>query len=248
MTFEFEDHQLRLKERFTREARDRDDLHHEIAGRDVGRIRRFLPDGVQNAEVAEKRRAERVRTISHLQALLQSDPAYAALYRETEDFLASAERASETALEKTEQRLTGANEALADLMGRTPALGDGRKVFQDAAGRAWTEDGELLSPEDAAAIDWPAHAPGYDDFRARKDAVLQARAEMDAILRYQVDVLGLARDRMSEPDNPPDQDALIQIKRDIDSAMPVAVRQELPTEPQEVPASKPDMAAAKPSL
>jgi len=248
MTFEFEDHQLRLKERFARQARDYDDLQHEIADREVGRIGRFLPERVQNAEVAEKRRAERVRTISHLQALLQSDPAYAALYRQTEDSLASAERASETALEKAEARLAEVESAIDAMLARTAQLEDGRRVFKDAQGRVWTEGGELVAEDEAASIEWPPGAIGYETFKSLKDIAKRTRSDIDDIRRYQVDVLGLARDRMSDPDDPPSQDELNGIKRDIDAKMPEPVRQELPTELRPTPDNIPDMAPAKPSL
>ena len=226
MDFETEDGLSRLKERFARQAQDHDDLQHEIAGREVGRIGRFLPEKAKFGGASDKKRTERTEALTRLQILMINNPAYSALWHETVDVVTKAEIAAETALEKAQTRLEEADEAVEAMLDRAARLEDGRSVFRDAQGRVWTEDGELVSGSDADAIDWPPGAPGYEEFKAQKDAAQRARQDIDDIRRYQVDVLGTARDRMSDPENPPSEDELNQIKNGIDSTMPDPVRRE----------------------
>ena len=221
---------LELSQRFARQARDFDDLQHELADRDVGRRRRFLPGDACNAEATEKRRAERVEAATRLQLLLQSDPAYAALYNDTMDLLGRAETATETALEKAQAALQEANQALNETLDRAVTLSDGRKVFRDADGRVWTEDGDPLSADAAAEIEWTPGAPGYEAYLARKTAAECARADVDDVRHYQVNVLGEARERLTDQDNPPDKAEVEKLGKDIQEQMPEQVRRQLPTE------------------
>lgn len=239
---------LDLTQRFARQARDFDDLQHELADRDVGRRRRFLPGDARNAEATEKRRAERVEAATRLQLLLQSDPAYAALYNDTMDLLGRAETATETALEKAQAALKEANQALNDTLDRAVALSDGRKVFRDAEGRVWTEDGDQLSPDAAVEIEWTPGAPGYEAFLARKAAAERARADVDDVRHYQVNVLGEARELLTDQDNPPDKEELEQARRRISEKMPDQVRREIESAPVPTVSALSTAATPKPEI
>lgn len=105
-----------------------DDLQREVAGLEVGRIARFLPEDTRNPEDSEKRKAERhAEMLTRLQMMMR-DPAYAALYNDTMNRLGEAERATEIALEKALERQRLADEAFADIRNRALTLEDGRRV------------------------------------------------------------------------------------------------------------------------
>lgn len=85
-----------------------------MAGRDVGRISRFLSENGGSTRASEKKRVERAEALTRLQLLLLSDPAYAALYRETEKTLRDAQTrldemldAVARATEEAQERLNG---------------------------------------------------------------------------------------------------------------------------------------------
>ena len=239
---------LELSQRFARQARDFDDLQHELADRDVGRRRRFLPGDARNAEATEKRRAERVEAATRLQLLLQSDPAYAALYNDTMNLLGRAETATETALEKAQAALQEANQALNETLDRAVTLSDGRKVFRDAEGRVWTEDGNQLSVDAAAEIEWTPGAPGYEAYLACKAAAERARTDVDEVRHYQVNVLGEARERLTDQDNPPDAKGVVEARERIREEMPESVQREMPSPTVAETASRPSVDVSTPKL
>ena len=75
MKFENDDEFERLNDRFTRHARDFDDLQNEMSGRDVGKAVRFLQSGPNGAGSSGKSKQERAEALTRLQLLL-NDPAY----------------------------------------------------------------------------------------------------------------------------------------------------------------------------
>ena len=140
------------------------DLENERAGREVGRIERFLSPEASPAEIKKRRERDQER-LSALIALLRTSPEYARLHKGTMEKLRRHELAAEIAL-------------------------------QDAI--------------------------------ARGD-----QTEVDAIRRYQVDVLGRARDRLLDEDDPPTKEEIEQVQDAIENAPPT-VRQALP-DPAETP-------------
>ena len=206
-----------------KKRQDRDDLNNEMAGREVGRIKRFLLEGYAGP-AAQKRRDEEREHLSALMAILHSSAAYAALYDQTMDALRNAEAATEAVLAEARGVLANADEALADLMDNANTLPDGTKVFRDRDGNVYTEDGRLVEGEALESIHWRGNAPSYEDFLAHRKAVSDAQATIDAILRYQTDTLGHARDRLTDEDNPPTKEELEEIQRGIENEMPPEVK------------------------
>jgi len=209
-----------------RRQQDRDDYNNEMADRDVGRIRRFLPESARG-EDTRKRREKEQRQLSALAMLLQNDPEYAALYEDTFDKLRAAEAATETALARARDGLAAANGMLDETLDRASQLPDGTRAFRDADGNVFSEDGQPITGEALDQVRWRDGAPSYEDYLARKKAVTGAQAAYDEILRYQVDVLGHARGRLTDEDNPPTKEELGELQQDIDTQMPDTVRQEL---------------------
>lgn len=208
---------------------DRTDLANEMAGRDVGRIERFLPEGASPR--ANKKRKERERErLSRLLQLLQSDPEYAALYEDTMSRLRDAENATAQALTQATKELHTANDELSNTMDRANRLSDGTRVFKDLEGRIRNKNGDLIDGEVLDQIVWRDDAPTYEEFLAKKKAAEQAQHNVDAILRYQVDVLGNARQRLTDEDNPPTKGELKDIQNDIDSRVPEIVKKHDPAQ------------------
>lgn len=156
------------KAREARRRRDVDDLNNENAGREVGRMKRFLT-GEADPDKKQKQREREHEFRSALMALLQDDPEYAVLYEETMDKLREAEAATEAALIQARANL-----------------------------------GNAKSPKERA----------------------DAQASYDALLKYQVDVLGHARDRLADEDNPPSKDELRDIQREIKEQAPAPIQSE----------------------
>ncbi|NKB56933.1 MAG: hypothetical protein GKS00_11410 [Alphaproteobacteria bacterium] len=207
----------------SKEEQDRTDLANEMAGREAGRINRFLPDNASPAEL-KKRREREYERLSALITLLQSDPDYAALYNHTMDQLQRAEAETAEALSKANETLQQAQHALAELSDEASSLPDGTKVFRDAGGNVWNERGEPVTGMALEQIVWHDTAPRYEDYLAKKKAVEQARRDVDAIRHYQVGTLGSARDRLSDEDNPPSKDDLKEFQKRIEQEMPSAIQ------------------------
>ena len=192
------------KERLTKAEQDRDDLNNERAGREVGRQRRFLPEGADPASMQKRRERERERQ-SRLMALLRSSTAYTALYNDTMDKLREAEGATDAALTEATGVLDRAKHAYEDGLDRASTLQDGMKVFRDGDGNIRTEDGRLIEGDALDRITWRDGAPSYEDMLARKKAVEQAQRTIESIRRQQVDV-GDIRNRMEDHEDPPSVD------------------------------------------
>ena len=57
--------------------------------------------------------------------------------------------------------------------------------------------------------------------------MVESQRAVDATVRYQVVVLGHARDRLHDEDNPPSREELEQIQQEIEKKAPPSVRESL---------------------
>jgi hypothetical protein len=209
----------------TRKQREFDDLQNEMAGREVGRQKRFVPDDERSPEAQEKKARE--EALTRLQ-LLMSNPEYAKAYQETFDLLRNAEAATEIALQKAALASIQARENLNQVHDKAQRLTNGTRVFRDAQGNVRDETGRLIEGTDAEQIVWRSDAPSYEQFLAGKDALEKAQRDEEEIRRYQIEVLGPSRDRIEDEDNPPSREEIDGIKRGIGEKMPDLVRAERP--------------------
>lgn len=92
-----------------RHQQDFDDQQREVAGLDVGRIGRFLPDDLRNPDAAEKRKAEQTQQILTRLQMMMRDPEYAALHKETTNKLREAQNSLD---EMREQQTLALDDAL----------------------------------------------------------------------------------------------------------------------------------------
>ena len=190
-----------------RKLRDFADLQNEIAGRDTGRIARFLTADRGGSDPEKKKRAER-RFRDALEALLATDPEYRALYIELGEKLGDAETNADETIAALQDRLASLNDAITNTLDRAARLPDGRRVFRYADGHVEDEFGNAVSPELAEGIQWPPKAPSAEEYFA----LLKARDDMQALLaawlEYRNETLGTIRDRYDDHDRPMDKDDL----------------------------------------
>ena len=210
-----------------RRQRDFDDLQNEATGRDVGRISRFLAEGDARSAEAKRRKAEREQTRRSL-ALLLEDPIYRARYETTWDALRQAEMASDRALDHLAEKITHAASALQDMKDDAARLPDGTMVFRDETGMVRRADGSAIGETLAATILWDGNEPSYEDYVAARERLASLEDAQRSVERYQTDVLGAARERLDDEDNPPSLEGLDAILGDIEARMPDQVRQQLP--------------------
>jgi hypothetical protein len=218
----------------TRKQRELDDLQNEMAGREVGRQRRFLSADDERTPEGRERKSQ-AEALTRLQ-LLMSNPEYAKAYQDTMNALRDAERATETALHKAGVARERASENLNGVLNKAQRLPDGTRVFRDVKGNVWSEDGHRIDGDTAEQIEWKADAPDYETYLATKRDLEEAKRLEDEIRRYQTDVLGGTRDRLEDKDNPPSVEELDQIKREIAERMPRMVSSEI-VDNQPVPPS-----------
>ena len=211
----------------SRRVRDLDDQQNEVSGRDVGRQQKFLGKDNPNGSAAQRRKNQQAASMTALQVMLANDAEYAALYNDVSDLLGRAESATELALQEAEQDLSEAQSALGDAMDGANRLPDGTVIFRDANGNVRDENGELIEGEELDGVVWKDDAPSYEDYMTRKQAIEDARQQIEALRRYQIDVLGRARDRMNDPDNPISREELDRIQKDIEEQAQPAVKSRL---------------------
>ena len=194
--------------------RDRIDLNNEMAGREVGRIERFNVATGEDAGPDGRRRKESDR-LGALEQLLMQDPAYRELYQRVTDRLETAEIAVIQALSAVRERITLMQDRFTEMLERASELPDGTKVFRTRDGtRAYTEDGELLTPEQMAGVHWRDDAPSWEEFTEARDARdVAVQAEQD-ILDFQEQVIDPARERIDSGEI-----ILEDELRDLDEAM-----------------------------
>ncbi|MDX8353980.1 hypothetical protein [Cognatiyoonia sp. IB215182] len=206
--------------------REFDDLQNEIAGRETGRRARFLKDGAGSDSEKKKKREEQ-QALTRLAQLL-NDPVYRAKYDSVVHLLAEAERATETAIARITDQIRAAEADLNDIMERAARLPDGTRVYRDAEGFVRREDGSVVEDYLVDTIIWTGDEPSFEDLQSAKTQLDGLQAALDDVQGYQYDILGPARDEISDPDDPPSLSDLDDIENAIQSQMPKAVQEQMP--------------------
>ncbi len=216
--------------------RDFDDLQHELAGVDVGRMRRFLNADDDRSPEGKRKKQERARQT--LEDLMR-DPEYARLYVALGDRLRDAEVRADTALAAIQNQLASVSNEIVwmeDAAARGP---DGRQVFRFTDGRAVYADGSDVGPEIAEGIIWPPSAPTADDYFAaetRRNDLQNKLTEWDI---YRNDVLGGLRHRYDSDDTPMSKDDLKDALDSIENLRPTAATLDTSTTTDAVLSAKP---------
>lgn len=198
-----------------RRRQELDDLNNERAGRVTGRQERFLTQEMRDERDPNKKAQRQQEFISRLQRLLASDPAYKALYDDTFNKLKEAERKAEQVMEAAVLALENANNILQDILDRAARLSDGTRVFRDANGQVWSEDGHLIEGDTLNEIIWHGNEPSREELISSRQNVKQIETYIRDMQIYQTNVLGHIRNRMTDEDNLVKKDELIGFHEDV---------------------------------
>lgn len=202
---------------------DLDDYNNEIAGRDTGRIKRFLSK--EACDHIEKGKNDKRRDkLSLLDILLMTDPVYAQLYSEVMDKIEKIDQAISKALARSEQRIDYLKENLADIRGRAQRLADGTLVYKSQDGAVFTDDGVPISQKELSDVRWENSNPSWEERREAGETLDSAYKKKEEIEEYRDGTLQQAKDRMNDRDNPPDKDELQNILDDLDNEIPDSIK------------------------
>lgn len=194
-----------------RAQQDFDDLQNETAGRDVGRIERFL-NGQSNHPSSEKaRRKEREAEMSRFMALM-SDPVYAKLYEDTGKKLLDTRQFLDDAREQLAALRAKANAEHHDILSRAAHLPDGTLVFRGEDGRAYLRNGELSDDPNAQDIIWRDDQATLAEIQ-RSDAQTQKIDAFESKLNQADQQLGDMTERYEDTDNPPSTEDLQDMQK-----------------------------------
>ncbi|AQZ50871.1 hypothetical protein [Martelella mediterranea] len=186
-----------------RSQQDFDDLQNEVAGRDVGRIERFLNGEGNHPNSEKQRRKAREEQLSRFM-MLMSDPVYAKLYddwgkklNETRQFLDDARDQLAAFRARIEaERL--------DIDSRAVRLPDGTLAYRGEDDRAYNRDGTLSDNPDAQDIIWSedsarlAESQHNDELAGRADRLEKKLDHADMIHGEMVE----RRDNTNDPQTP----------------------------------------------
>jgi len=154
------------------------------------------------------------------------DPAYAVLYRDTVDLVNDYGMRAEAALAEAEQVLNKAQIDHDLILGKAARLPDGRYVFKILDGKMYDQDGYLVDGPDADGIIWPDDTPSYEDYLSSKKTVSDAKHNVQLWQDYLIEVIGVTRDRLNDPENPPTPDELRDWQEKIVDEFPRAMNQQ----------------------
>lgn len=214
---------FRLIDEFTvQAARQREEfnaLQDEISGHGFGRISRL-------GRVRDEAQARKSgRSSSHsgydnqLAFLLATDPGYRAAYTAATKALTQAEANAEREIAALERAISDETAQFNDMIDKAATLPDGTKVFRNADGTVYDEDGNNVTHL-AGHIEWTGLEPSWEEYSKQKARLDDLNAQLLAWREYQTGVLGAARERLNETDNPPPRDKLDDIITDIEGLKP----------------------------
>ena len=197
---------------------DFDDLQLELMGEDGPRQQRFLSEEVfedRSGRSGKNRRGLEATRLAQLTAQLALEQQRQVV----RDAIVAAETRAEAALMLWKAALDERQTNLDDLLANAARIPGGDYVFMDASGVVRAEDGSAIDPAVADGVIWPDGAPSYEELLATRESVAEARTAISTIERFQVEVIGTARDRVESPDATAEDLTAIQ----------TALERELPT-------------------
>lgn len=196
-----------------------DDLQNEIAGRDTGRISRFLTADEGPSRADEKRRKDKAYRDT-LDMLLATDPEYLALYTKLGNELSDGEVEADSIIAGLQTAIATLEEQIDEMRADAPALPDGRRVFRYADGRVVDETGTLVSPELAEGVIWRDGSPSAEEYFEALEKRQSTSDLLEQWVTYRHDHLGDLRNRYDDRDEPMTKGDLKDALDDIRSKKP----------------------------
>lgn len=213
--------------RLKKEELDKVDYNHAIADLNVGRQERHLPSNLSARARIKKEQEERQITLSLLDEMLK-DPEYAALYHETKSLIDNAMVIAEEELENANIKLEALTKRRDELLDNSNRLADGTVVFKNKDGDVVTKDNEVIT--DQVLLDgivWKDGATTYEEYADNDNEIGKTLESIDAITTYQVEVLGEAKEKIENEDEPPTEEEIKDIKKDVVEQAPDSIKKRL---------------------
>lgn len=201
-----------------------DTIQRQIAG--VGDAKISLlgeAEEEQSPQGRERRRARERQQMSALKMLLRDNPDYAALYAGAISTLGQYEAATASAIDEWTQKVADTSAELDEARASANRLPDGSLVFRNEDGEAVDENGNAIDEELAASVIWKDDAPTYEEYLAKKQAADEAQRTLIELERYQVEVLGAARETLTNEDKPPSAEEISDLEEALKEKAPEAV-------------------------
>lgn len=144
MSGEWQEHQNQADEaRLATRQQDRDDLNNEMAGRDTGRMRRFI-SADENGQIArQKQEKDRFLEFADRMLTLEQQRRYEKLQRDFERY----DRATQQALAEVDRDIAQAQLNLEQIQNNATRLDNGRRVYRDE------NDGQFYDENDQRVND-----------------------------------------------------------------------------------------------
>ncbi len=208
---------------------DRIDYGNELAGREVGRIHRFISSDNPNSPSGQEKQRRKQEYTDMLAYLLANDPLYAKLYFEVEDNLNQAQDAVDAARAEITSQLALSNAHIQDMEENATRLNDGTRVFLDKNAQIYTQSGQRLAPEHMQGIEIDHDAPSWEAYTAEREKAALCSQQLVELDVYQRDTLNVVRARLNDDENPPLMDELKDLQQALQDKMPPSVKLKMET-------------------
>ena len=189
---------------------DLDDLNHELAGVEVGRIKRFLSPEAR--EIIQGERKDKKGLDPLELALLSLD--YTQAFEAAERDIREAQQKAGNFLDKADQAIEKLQQEIDDTLAQAVTLPNGKKAFMNKQGEVFTVDGERVDQAIVDGIDWTGK-PFLElrEEQLRRMDKLQDIANEGSRLSLR---LGELDNDLHDDDNRPDKDAVDAIQDEVD--------------------------------
>jgi hypothetical protein len=230
------DQDLSLKALFEEKAQNLDDFNNEMAGREVGKINRFVADSAAPNGDSKKHR-DRGHVDLHVSALdaLRRNAEYEALYQQTLQFLSDLAGEAEATINDLSATLDALLKDQGTMLDAAPQLPDGRFVFEDNEGNVRDQHGQIIAELSADDINWPEDAPSFENWQELEARIDSTQARLEGWLDLRDNHIAPAQERMADEDNPLSMDEMKAILEDqqtraeaLRQAQPVAFEMDAP--------------------
>ena len=183
-----------------------DDYNHAVAGVNVGRMRKHIPEAATDT-VTGKKETVGDRVARTLQWLLLNDENYARAHKAAVTATNDAMDAAASAISNIKAALKQSTADIEDILNRAATLPDGRKVFRNGQGGVVDQDGNRIAQDIADGIIWRGDEPTYQEYRAEIDRADALRRANDEVLGIEAE-LGGFQGELSDNENPASEDRL----------------------------------------
>lgn len=210
-------------------------------------MKRFLGAGDDRSPEEKRKKREREQQRQMLAELL-FDPVYKAKYDLAWSTLRKAENAVASAFDRLDQNILAAQTILRDMEQRAARLPGGDLVFRDQNDVVRYGNGDAVEDNIAETIVWSGAEPSFEEYRAGSDRLAVLETDRRTVERYETNVLGDARDRLSDETNPTSLEGLDDITDGINDQMPELMKQGFAAAKDATPSLMRDTAVALPIL